>query len=889
MNKSYKRLIAVLISAFVLCGFCVLSASAENVAEPESVTGIQAVQQENIPSEIQKMMTVLKSFNIVPDYYDYNLPLAYEVPRADFAASVARMMGKSSYSGQEVYFYDVPRNYWAFNEISNLTQMGIINGAGDKIFNPGDPITKSAAYKIILCAMGYRDYAEVFGGYPNGYSIVASRIKLSDGVKNGEIVTMEDMLHILYNALTVKIMEPVASSGGNITYEVSDSETLISSYRDIYFGTGDVTGANTVTIYGGRIDKDITLIDGEKYDCEGFNMIDYLGERIEFFYKIEDLSDAKKLLWVGSKEAAQDVKTISVDKDANLDTDSFTYTYYDENGKKRRINLDRGMLLVYNGGIIDSGFDKILNNNRYECKLISNGDKYSVVVVREYKNYIVGNINSADCVIYDKNDPHDSVDLNENNYDTFSIKLMGNDDMTFESIKTNDVLTVYKSKDNAHVEVFVSNNTANGTVEEIDTRDNIKIKINGSEYRVDEKLTLDKYDVGDSVTAYLNLYGEIVYIAVSNSEYQGSFLIKAGLENDFDDTLYIRQLGEDSKVTSLKCAEKLIIDGTMYKNAKDAYRVLLAGENSITPQFALIKKNGNGEIKEIDTTYYDPAKETLNSLQVDVPFWDDNIEKTYKARLLRASANAARIGEKIVFDANTKVFVVPYVSDYDNASEDDFWVTIGSKLANDTQTYAQSYKTAENIGITKYMLLTNYDPSRVNAETPMLVKGISYGMDGDGNTVEVLDGYQGVALVHIKADESVGNLFSGNGVLPGDIVTIKKDSYGKVKECTVAYDYRTDEHKAITALNDITGMFVGYANSVVDNVVKIGYASGADVDFAINAMSKPVLLYDKSDKNNPISTATTGDIVTYLNDPGNCSTVFIVTNRMQPQMFVIYK
>lgn len=892
MIKTYKRFLAVLLTAAVLCGFGIFGVSAENNTETgtqtDVITETSAGSEDSIPPEIRKMMTVLKTFSIIPDYYDYNVPLTYEVTRSDFAASVSRMMGKTSYAGTDVYFYDVPKNYWAFNEISILTEMGIVNGAGDKTFHPGDPITKGAAYKIILCAMGYRDYAETLGGYPTGYTVVANRIKLSKGVTGSENVTMSDMLHILYNALSVKVMEPVSASGSTVEYQMSDTDTLISLYRGIYYGEGDVNGANTITIYGGKLDKNIALIDSEKYNCEGFNLIDYLGERIEFFYEEEDSSGDKNILWVGRKETAQDTKIISVDKDASLDTDSFVYSYFDENGKRRRITLDRSILLLYNGGIVESGYDSILNNKRYECKLISNGEKYSVMVVKEYENYIVGNINSADCVIYDRNNPNDSVNLNENNYDTLSIKLMSGDDIPFELIKKDDVLTVYKSKDNAHIEVYVSNNSVMGTVEEIDTKNNTKLTISGNEYSVDDKLSLDRFDVGDNVTAYTDVYGAIVYITVNNSEFQGAFLLRAGLESEWDDILYIKLLGEDSKVTVFKCAEKLIVDGTMYKTPKDAYKALLAGESKFTAQFALIKKNGDGDIKEIDTAYYNTEKETSNSLQIDVPFWY-GAETTYTQRQIRANSSAARIGEKIVFDENTKVFIVPNVSDYDSVSEDDLWVTIGSKLGNDAGTYAQSYKTAENIGITHYLLLKEYDPSRLSADLPILAIGISYGMDDDGNTVEVLDGYQGASLVHIRADESVSNLFSKNGVLAGDVVTLKKDSYGKVKDCTVVYDYRSGEHRAITALNDIVGMFVGYANSVVDNVVKIGYTSGATYDFAINAMAKPVVIYDTSKTSNPVSNASTGDIITYLNDPVNCSTVFIVTSRMQPQEFIIFK
>ena len=880
------RLIAIFMAANLLCSFGIMGVSAaDNTVAAISERG--ASSEENIPPEIRKMMTVLKTFKIIPDYYDYNLPLSYEVPRSDFAASVARMMGKTSYSGTEVYFYDVPKNYWAFNEISILTEMGILNGTENKIFAPGEPITKSAAYKILLCAMGYRGYAEGFGGYPAGYTTAANRIKLSDGATGGEKVTMSDMLHILFNALTVNIMEPGYLYGDSVTYEVSDDETLISSYRDIYYGKGYVNGANSVIIGGGTLKKGKVLIDSETYNSEGFNMIEYLGERIEFFYEDKGSSDEKKLLWVGRKDSSQDIKYVSVDFDAHLDSDTFTYTYFDEKEKKHKINLDRSVLLVYNGGIVDSGYETILNDRRYELKLVSDGGKYTVMVVREYENYIADTINSTDRIVYDKNKPQDFINLDESDYDTFSIKLMGNEEMSFEDIKKGAVLTVYKSKDEKHMEVYVSYNSANGIIEQIDNENNTKVTINGVEYRVDDKVSADNYDIGDNVTAYLNVYGEIVFIKAAADNFQGAFLLKTTLE-DHEKNMYIKLLGEDSKVSFVKCAEKLVIDGTRYKDAKEANTALLAGGNKLTAQFALIKKDASGEIKEIDTTTYNQGKETSNSLQIEVPFLYDS-ETTYTQRLIRATAGAARIGEKIVFDENTKIFVAPFETDYDDASDDDFFVTVGSKLANDTGAYAESYKTAENIGVTKYVLLKAYDPSRVNAEMPILAEKITHSADDDGNTVEVLEGYQGVSHVSIKADESVSKLFSENGVLPGDVVTVKKDSYGKVKSCTVVYDYRTGEHRAITALNDITGMFVGYAHSVVDNVVRIGFTSGAEYDFAINAMAKPVVVYDTSQTKNPVSQATTSDIVTYQNDKENCSTVFIGTNRMQPQMFIIYK
>ena len=395
---------------------------------------------------------------------------------------------------------------------------------------------------------------------------------------------------------------------------------------------------------------------------------------------------------------------------------------------------------------------------------------------------------------------------------------MGNEEMSFEDIKKDAVLSVYRSIDKKHMEVYVCYNIVNGKVERINDTDKKEVTINGREYRVDDRVSFGSFSIGDEVTAYTNVYGEVVYITTMAGNFKASFLLKAFLDEQ-EEHMSIKQLGEDSKVSRLQCVEKLVIDGIRYKTAKDAYRALLAGESKLTAQLVLIKTNEAGEVNEIDTASYDPAKETTNSLQVDVPFWYGK-ETTYTQRLIRANANAARIGEKIVFDEATKVFVVPFVTDYSNVVDDDFWVTVGSKLKNDTGAYAESYKVSDRSGTAKYLLLKGYDPNRVSGELPILAQKIVYGTDDEGNRVEVLEGYQGAAPVSIKADQSVDDLFSKSGVMSGDVVTLTRDSYGNVKGCTVAYDYRTGEHKAISALNDFQGMFVGYANDVVDTVVK---------------------------------------------------------------------
>jgi len=205
------------------------------------------------------------------------------VPRADFVSGVAKMIGLTKYDG-DAYYYDVPENHWAFNEVSALTQAGILNGTGNKLFKPDDKMTKSEGYKIIATILGYGDWAQYSGGYPTGYIAAANRADISDGVSSSEYITVSDMIRIFYNAITTSMLEPVAYGTKDVTYSANGHNTILSVYRDVYYAEGRVTGANCSSFDGMALDEGKIIIDNIIYDSE-VDAGDYLGEKVKFFYE----------------------------------------------------------------------------------------------------------------------------------------------------------------------------------------------------------------------------------------------------------------------------------------------------------------------------------------------------------------------------------------------------------------------------------------------------------------------------------------------------------------------------------------------------------------------------------------------------------------------------
>ena len=170
-------------------------------------------------------MEALRILDVIPDYYDYNTNFQKEVTRADFVDCVAKLINMKPANRNQIYYYDVPENHYAYEAISLLTEMGIIKGTGENLFKPDDLIEKVAAYKILLSVMGYASMAEIKGGYPNGYLALASELEISDRASDSKYLTYGDMFIVLYDALAVNIAVPKSAASGYIQYEVLEDET----------------------------------------------------------------------------------------------------------------------------------------------------------------------------------------------------------------------------------------------------------------------------------------------------------------------------------------------------------------------------------------------------------------------------------------------------------------------------------------------------------------------------------------------------------------------------------------------------------------------------------------------------------------------------------------
>lgn len=59
-------------------------------------------------------------------------------------------------SGNNVYFIDVPDDYWAKEQIASFAQQGIVNGYQDGSFRPQESVTREEFCKILVTALGQK-------------------------------------------------------------------------------------------------------------------------------------------------------------------------------------------------------------------------------------------------------------------------------------------------------------------------------------------------------------------------------------------------------------------------------------------------------------------------------------------------------------------------------------------------------------------------------------------------------------------------------------------------------------------------------------------------------------------------------------------------------------
>lgn len=109
---------------------------------------------------------------------------------------------------ENTLFKDVPQDHWAYRYINIAKTAGLVDGDENGNFKPEDEITYDEFIKMIVSVLGYSHTANAMGGYPDGYTMVATQLGLTKllSIKNESVAIRSDVAILVSNALDIPIM-----------------------------------------------------------------------------------------------------------------------------------------------------------------------------------------------------------------------------------------------------------------------------------------------------------------------------------------------------------------------------------------------------------------------------------------------------------------------------------------------------------------------------------------------------------------------------------------------------------------------------------------------------------------------------------------------------------
>lgn len=876
MKQFNKSALSILIS-FLLCFSSVAAFGMEPMVSSDT--------------EIAEAMEVLRLFEIIPDYYDYNTNFNENVSRADFADAAAKLINYAEYHGDSVYYYDVPKNHYAYESISVLTEMGILGGVSEKLFKPDEFIEPAAAYKIILSLLGYNVRAENDGGYPNGYLKMASRLKLDFDMSDTQYLTRHDMLILLYRSLTTKMLITVSYSKDNYNkYSVSKEDTLLSMYRNIVIETGVVDGANKVSLSGKELGENDVIIGNTVYNTN-IPLFEYLGEEVDAYVLKESNTHKGTVLWV-KRTGNTKILEVSGDDFSDFDKTSYVFSYFNGNNKQK-ITLDRSAVIIFNGAEITKNVSDILSRNNYTYKFVKNGGKYKTAIVKSYENYVADKVNLTDMVVYDKVNPQKFLKIDENLYDYFSVKTSEGTEMPLEQITEGSVLSAFMSADKKCLEIIVSNATMSGELNSISTTSaETQLVIEKTEYMVPKNIDIKSMRPGATVTVYLDFSGKVAYADIAKTlDFVGYVIEQKHSKSGLNEELQLRILTDEGSVKIFTCIDNVKVDGLKTKKVSEAAAAFLK-DGAFAPQLAAFKLNSEGLISEIDTAYVRAEVESENnSLSENRP---------YGKRLWKSGALS--LGYDMAIDDQTLFFALPDKADITAAEDKEFGVSNRYIMSNDEFYYVESYKMTERPECEKYVLI--YDQSGMSMSwdrtLPVLVESIGTALNSDEAVVECIYGIQGGNEVVLLSDGEY--LFSQHGIKQGMLLGLNASLSGEVSDTRVIFDFA---NLGTYGINKSTqdaerwktyGIEIGYVKDVVGDVIYVCMDDAEDAtetasgeaDRIVSRNNKPVVIYDTRKERDFMKVGSFSDANTWVNVGNNCSAAVIVYDYGVPVLFVIY-
>lgn len=630
------------------------------------------------------------------------------VSRAVFSEYVGKALNvQPSFSMQ--YFSDVPKNHEQSGYINVLADFGVISLNDAKIFEPDRSIKYAEACKMLLCAMGYGDYALMKGVPMQTWVSVAGEAGIGISVKNADAISGEEAVKLIFKAMTEPVM--VKSSDG---IRVDEKTNLFAEYHNVYFDEG-VVGA-TEDSYLERfslLNNGRAIVGNEEFATET-ELSDYLGSEIEYAYKYDKDYNEGCIFFAKLKDE-ESVLKITSEQFKSFDEDANSFVFYKDanSSKTEKESVEKDVQIIYNGvpyeGTVTEAVEGFKDGARRGYIKLSDSDSdgsFDVVSVKSYEIMPSGTIDVQNENIYGG---FDKKTIHYGDFDL--VKYLGSDGEEKELVNVSDaVLCVAESENKEILEIIISTQTEYIEVKSVEADENKIIGADNAHYLVDSRVMAEYKDMlfsYKSIKAYLDVFGCIVKLEPeAKGDFSTGYLINGRYyeEDSGEFVISLNVYGKDKKISELRLAERVKIDEVSYnlaKNPKDAAVAIPNGEQSgniikIGPQVIRYKLNEESKITALDTVNLSQNEDINNSLTIrhkDAAmlnsnrvgldtYWSASKTDVFKVPTLNSEGKILKNGvyvDPAASDFGTSVslsFDETYTVDTYNYSDEDYYVGV---------------------------------------------------------------------------------------------------------------------------------------------------------------------------------------------------------------------
>jgi len=786
-----------------------------------------------------------------------NANLSGSVSRGAFAELITSFMQYDMSAGETTQlFQDVSPSSASSKAINAVYRLGYMNGDGNGCFRPDDAITYPEVLTVVVKMLGHGSIMSATPQYSVSYMAQAAQLRLTLN-KADDAITAGEIYLILERALEAPFHRIIGVVGdSNI---LSDGKTtVLEEIYQVYKQRGIVTQNYQTSLYdadGGSGRKEQVVIDDFLLYTEDLTVADHLGEEVEYYYKTEDQIDTLIYYTVTKSN-----EILTIDADMLLGYVDGTLKYTEENSRGKQAQISERANILYNGTYYKKGYALSAEDFVFSAgkvKLIANesGD-YTTVCITDYRFGIFDRLSSKEEISMKKTTDIYALE----NYDTVTI-WKGGEMIAAAGLAEWDVLNILEDRQKQNLTIYVTNETVEGTLEEIYTQSSGKMMtIGGAVYKVN-----DMYDVvnereaklGRKEVFLLDMFGSVIALQQAESVIgKYGVILDIGGKDTFGGTIQIKFLNSKNRMKVYDITTKTLINGKKYDSAQLAQ---LAGDKEALKGKPLrFETNSAGELTELYIEY-DTGYETVLKKKMD------NTRKRYKS------------GQQFFGDAevavrgNTSIFVVGNQIDDD---EDCSCVT-RSYLENDVYYNISTYNYDE-YNIADLIILHEDNAgggeSKIDADSPVYIsEGLVMGVNGDGETVYKLTGmYNGERCDRQYWFDSEAT-FDRESLKAGSIFQIKTNGKGKILAVNVLQTYDPDNLNFYYNSSSILGKVFGRVARVASDKFMLNVSNSEEEDLRILMPKGNIYMYDTEEKKVRLGTAA--DIM-----PGN---ILFIRDRYQ--------